>query len=122
MTPLSASLDVVGFHQTDTGGVGLACHNRCVCSRGERGKERRFPIVRGRQTSRLDLGLVRIAPVVIRSNHTPVAVMTIKPPISTLSPSSTSPRVLMFPSLELADNPDHTLHQANPRPSVLASC
>ena len=66
---------MVGLYQSDPCGIGVTRHNRGVGSGNERRKERCFPIVRRRQARRRDLRLVRIPPVVIRSNDAAVAVM-----------------------------------------------
>ena len=131
----SEARDLVNFNQADTGGIVVPTNNRGVVARGNGNGYCGLQIVWRLTTAILDLGLLRILPVVVKSNNCsitafncrvgscrafatpnevrvgpsarttrfiePLAPLTIKPPIITLLPVWTRPRVDMLDSCDV---------------------
>src|SRR3954468_5501906 len=68
----SGILQIVNFENGNAAGAVPLVDDRCVRSGREGGNHRRFEIVRGRQLRLLDVELGTLAPVVVRSDQSPI--------------------------------------------------
>src|SRR5438270_11532787 len=66
---------LVNFNQADTGGIVISTNNSGVVARGNGDSYCRFQIVFRLTTGILDLGLLRILPVIVKCNNCSIAVI-----------------------------------------------
>ena len=71
----SETRDLVNFNQADTGGIVVPTNNRGVVARGNGNSYCGLQIVWRLTTAILDLGLLRILPVVVKSNNCSITVI-----------------------------------------------
>jgi hypothetical protein len=67
-------LDAVDFDQADAGGVIFGAHDRCPVFLNESSQNSWLAIVARRKSSRLNRCLLRIFPIVARTNYISVAI------------------------------------------------
>jgi hypothetical protein len=73
-TAEATSLDAVNFDQADAGGVIFAAHNRCPVPLNEGGQNGWLVIVARRKPGRLNRCLLRILPIIVRTDQISIAI------------------------------------------------
>src|SRR5207248_10345899 len=74
----ATSLDAVDFDQTDAGGIIFAARNRCPVPLNKCGQNGWLPVVTGGEAGCLNRRLLRIFPIIVRTNQVSVAIKQIQ--------------------------------------------